>query len=251
MTPPPRLAALCLLLVACRSPAPRPVTVVAAPVDVPAAPADPDDDGVTGEADRCPEAPEDCDGTDDADGCPDPDDDGDGVPDVCDACPRDRGQAPDGCDHRVVLEDHLIQIIPRVFFEANRAALSPRSLRLLSAIVDILRAYPVVRRLEVQGHASAGERDPRRVSQQRADAVLAWLTAHGVEAERLVAHAYSVDAPVDPNATPQGRARNRRVEFRLLEVDQPQQPPPVPRRVVPDGCPDHPPPPRRGPCTGA
>lgn len=243
-----RIATLCLLLVGCPAPAPRPVTVAAAPVDVPAAPADPDEDGVVGDADRCPEAPEDCDGTDDTDGCPDDDDDGDGIPDVCDACPRDRGQAPDGCNHLVTLESQLIRIVPRVYFDANRAALVPRAFHVLTAVADVMRTHPGFRRLEVQGHASAGERAPQRVSQRRADAVVAWLTAHGVEPGRLVARAYGVDAPVDPNATPQGRARNRRVEFRPLEIDQPQQPAPVPRRVVPDGCPDHPPPPRRGPC---
>jgi len=63
---------------------------------------DPDNDGVTGEADKCPNEPEDKDGFQDEDGCPDPDNDSDGVPDTADKCPgepedKDNFQDDDGC----------------------------------------------------------------------------------------------------------------------------------------------------------
>ena len=63
---------------------------------------DEDEDGVSGEADRCPKEAEDKDGFADDDGCPDPDDDKDGVADASDRCPRkpediDQHEDADGC----------------------------------------------------------------------------------------------------------------------------------------------------------
>ena len=59
------------------------------------APADPDGDGLVGDADQCPEQAEDKDGVDDQDGCPDGDNDADGIPDGADRCP-DVKEDPDG-----------------------------------------------------------------------------------------------------------------------------------------------------------
>ena len=65
-------------------------------------PQDPDGDGISGNADRCPDQAEDRDGYQDEDGCPDPDNDGDGIPDARDRCPgeaedKDSFQDDDGC----------------------------------------------------------------------------------------------------------------------------------------------------------
>ncbi len=64
--------------------------------------ADPDNDGIKGKDDLCPDQPEDFDGFQDDDGCPDPDNDGDGVLDQFDKCPnepedKDGFQDDDGC----------------------------------------------------------------------------------------------------------------------------------------------------------
>jgi outer membrane protein OmpA-like peptidoglycan-associated protein len=239
--------ALALALAACAAPSTRPLApIAAAPVDP-----DPDGDGLVGDADRCPDAPEDCDGVDDGDGCPDPDDDGDGVPDVCDACPGDRGDAPDGCPDRVVVRASDIQIVQHLYFEANRVTIPAAGVALLDAVAAVLREHPEITHVEVGGHASVGERDPARASQARAVVARDWLVAHGVAPERLTLRAYSVDMPIVAAATPAGRARNRRVSFRVVSTTAPEAPRTPPRRVVPDGCPAAPPPPPRGPCAAA
>jgi len=43
-----------------------------------------------------------------------------------------------------------------------------------------------------------------------------WLVAHGVSARRLSSRGFGSEQPIAPNDTPDGRARNRRVEFRVL-----------------------------------
>jgi hypothetical protein len=72
-------------------------------------------------------------------------------------------------------------------------------------------------------------------------------TAHGVEASRLTVQGFGSDEPADPSATPEGRARNRRVEIQIAPRDPPVRAPRSPRRWVPEGCPDTPPV-RSGPC---
>lgn len=246
----PRLVALLTLLAACGTP-PRPAATPATVARVAAAPVDPDGDGVAGEADRCPDAPEDCDGVDDADGCPDPDDDHDGVTDACDACPDEAGAPPDGCVHRVVVESSEIRILPEVYFTRDAATPGRESLPVIDAVAETMRQHPELLRVELAGSAHPGEEDPQRLSQARAEAVLALLVARRIEASRLVARGDGVRTPVVPNTTAAGRARNRRVTFRVLDFAQAPSPraTTTPRRVVAEGCPDAPAPPPRGPCT--
>ena len=69
----------------------------------------------------------------------------------------------------------------------------------------------------IVGHTDneGDEENNRALSQARADTVMHYLIGRGVEAERLSAEGVGSDQPVEDNATQFGRARNRRVEFRL------------------------------------
>jgi OOP family OmpA-OmpF porin len=46
---------------------------------------------------------------------------------------------------------------------------------------------------------------------------MAWLVAHGVAPSRLIARGYGSEQPLADNTTDEGRAQNRRVEFRVLD----------------------------------
>ena len=186
----------------------------------------------------------------DAGPCVEPDRDGDGVVDVCDACPEESGLPTDGCPRRVVIEEAEIRITPQLFFPLNGSTVMPPGRPVLEEIAAVMRTHPALRSVEVRGHASVGEASASRLAQRRADAARAYLTEHGVEAERLLAHGYGVDVPLDANDTAIGRARNRRVDFRILDAAQPRSAPERPRPVMPAGCPDAPPP-RVGPCNEA
>lgn len=183
----------------------------------------------------------------DAGPCVEPDRDGDGVVDVCDACPDEPGPRPDGCPHLVVVESSEIRITPTLLFSANSVTMPPSGIPLLDEIAAVLRDHPEILVVEVRGHASVGERNPSALARRRAEAARSYLTAHGVEAARLVARGYGVDVPLDAGATAIARARNRRVDFRILESTPRTAPQTRPRQVVPSGCPDAPPP-RMGPC---
>ncbi len=221
---------------------------------------DPDKDGVLGAADKCPTQPEDIDGFQDDDGCPDPDNDGDGILDADDACKNEKGPAvpddpsvhgcpdrdgdriPDGvdacpdeagspdtdpqkhgCFHRVVVTKSQIVINEKVEFALNSARIKKESDGLLDEVAKILVDNPSIAKVEVQGHTdtTGPAKINKRLSQQRADAVMQALIKRGVAKERLVAKGFGGDEPIADNESEEGRAKNRRVQFLILERKEP------------------------------
>lgn len=190
------------------------------------APSDRDGDGIPDDVDECPDEPEDMDGIADHDGCPEDDFDTDGIPDVEDACPREPG-APsadpkqNGCPKfiRRIEGSTEIQILKKVEFATNSARLLPQSFPILDEVLALLKANPDVKKVGVQGHTdNRGGRDLNiRLSQSRAESVMNYLVSKGIEASRLTATGYAFDKPIDTNDTDEGRQRNRRVEFHILE----------------------------------
>jgi outer membrane protein OmpA-like peptidoglycan-associated protein len=84
----------------------------------------------------------------------------------------------------------------------------------LDEIVDVLEKNPSVK-VEIEGHTdSTGSAAlNQRLSEQRAQAVLEYLVRKGIDRKRLSAKGYGLTRPIASNATPQGRAKNRRVEL--------------------------------------
>lgn len=187
--------------------------------------ADSDSDGIPDSEDRCPLTPEDKDQFEDDDGCPDPDNDGDGIPDARDRCPleaetangfEDEDGCPDTAPTQAQIVGNRIEIKEQVQFRFGKAEVDPRSYDLLRQVAAILRSRPT-QRIEVQGHTD-NQGDPGRnleLSQQRADKVREFLIQDGLAAERLTAKGYGPLRPRVSNATKEGRAENRRVEFWL------------------------------------
>jgi len=84
----------------------------------------------------------------------------------------------------------------------------------LGEIVKLLQQNPDLK-LRVEGHTDnqGNAAANQSLSEKRAQAVVAWLTAHGVEAGRLTAKGLGQTKPVEDNSTEDGRAKNRRVEL--------------------------------------
>ena len=85
----------------------------------------------------------------------------------------------------------------------------------------LLKANKGIKRMSIEGHTDnrgAAEMN-KTLSQRRANSVMNWLTQHGVEGERLEAHGYGLEKPIDTNDTDQGRAANRRVEFKIVDEE--------------------------------
>ncbi len=114
-----------------------------------------------------------------------------------------------------------ITIKQQVQFALDQAVILPESTALLSEIADVLIHNVRIKRIEIQGHTdNSGSADHNQtLSDQRADAVRAWLTSHGVTPDRLVAKGFGQSKPLVPNVTPAMKAKNRRVQFIILEQD--------------------------------
>ncbi|MEO0811253.1 MAG: OmpA family protein [Myxococcota bacterium] len=169
-----------------------------------------DEDGILDAYDRCVEQAEDHDGFEDWDGCPDLDNDGDGVPDADDECP----------DHPDVNCGRNLDVSGKIYFASGSdSILVGRSRRALKSVLAQLEGNSI--RLEVRGHTDSRGKPTknRRLSNKRARAVVRYLRRRGVKRERLSALGLGPDEPIAENDTREGRAQNRRVEFRVLEVE--------------------------------
>ncbi len=104
-----------------------------------------------------------------------------------------------------------------VHFETNSAELTPASAAILDRVVETLKKHPKIR-VEVAAHTDSrgSAAYNQALSERRAKSVMDYLVSHGVDASRLSAHGYGESQPVASNATPEGRAKNRRVELRIL-----------------------------------
>jgi len=102
-----------------------------------------------------------------------------------------------------------------IHFDFNKATLRPDSGVVLEKILALLKARPDLK-LEVQGHTDnvGGDDYNQKLSESRANAVLEWLRAKGIAADRLTAHGYGLKVPIADNGSDEGRAKNRRVEIK-------------------------------------
>lgn len=112
-----------------------------------------------------------------------------------------------------------ISIKNQVQFALNSAEILPASEGLLSEVADAMRTHSEITKLEIQGHTDnqGGSKRNLTLSDARADSVRAWLASHGVSPERVSAKGYGDMRPIAPNVTAGGRAKNRRVQFVILE----------------------------------
>lgn len=151
------------------------------------------------------------------------DSDGDGVPDNRDQCP---GTPPgtqvtaNGCP----VERAAPVVLKGVTFEFNSAQLTTQAGSRLDNVVNALQGSPEIK-IRVEGHTdSIGSSSYNLdLSQQRANSVKAYLSSHGIAANRMASAGFGESRPVAPNTKPNGednptgRAQNRRVELHVVK----------------------------------
>lgn len=152
---------------------------------------DADGDGIEDDQDKCPKEPETKNGYHDEDGCPD---------EIPSAIAKFSGS------------------IEGVVFKTGSAELDARSNPVLSKAAEVFKKYPDIR-VEISGHTdNVGNADANtQLSQKRAEAVKAWFGKHGLSDSRFDARGYGPQKPIAPNDNETGRAKNRRVEFHVVQ----------------------------------
>ncbi len=231
-----------------------PLGTIVARNGCPPSKADTDGDGVTDDIDRCPDTPK---GVQvDSTGCP-LDLDWDTVPDYKDRCPKtplgaivdtfgcpldsDMDGVYDGLDKcpntasgvevdstgcplvKELKKGESIAIT--VHFESCEWSITPQAERDLQIGLQLLKAYPEMRVL-IEGHTDdrvpTGEcarkvKNNTELSILRAKSVKDWFVKNGIEPSRMETIGYGESRPRDTNQTPEGRAKNRRIEIRRID----------------------------------
>ena len=117
----------------------------------------------------------------------------------------------------------LVSLPDGVTFDIDSYMLRPEFQSTLSKIAESLRAYPNSL-VDVYGHtdSTGTPMHNQTLSEYRARAVADFLTIQGVSPARIRAQGFAATYPVADNATPEGRARNRRVEIKIVPVSDEQ-----------------------------
>ena len=120
---------------------------------------------------------------------------------------------------RVELRDNKIEIHEKIQFEVNKATILEASFSLLNEIGDVIKKATNAKKIAIEGHASSeGDKNLNlKLSDARAKAVMKYLVDHGIEKERLTAKGFGSTKPIADNATDEGKEKNRRVEFNIVE----------------------------------
>ena len=208
---------------------------------------DRDGDGFPNERDDCPDTP----GVS-PDGCPPRDSDGDGFVDMEDACPYEAGVEPDGCpigddDNDGILNDvdqcidrpetdngfededgcpdelpevvrQFTGVIEGIEFGYDSTDITEATKPVLDRAIKVLEDYPDIR-IEIVGHTD-NEGTPdynEKLSKDRAEAVKGYLVEQGIDADRIETRGAGETEPLASNETKEGRAQNRRTEFKVIK----------------------------------
>jgi outer membrane protein OmpA-like peptidoglycan-associated protein len=182
---------------------------------------DGDADGVVDREDQCPTVA----GAATAAGCPDRD--ADTVADADDVCPDRAGVVENhGCPRylRVQVTEDKLELSQKIFFSYDGDVVLDNSFPLLDEVAEALRDHPLLK-VRIEGHTDGqGTKDHNmKLSVRRAEAVREYLVRKGVARERLDAHGYGPTQRLQSDATPEGRERNRRVEFVIVHERKPEQ----------------------------
>ncbi|HEY1535417.1 MAG TPA: OmpA family protein [Polyangiaceae bacterium] len=193
------------------------------PTDGCPAASDRDGDGIPDSVDQCPDKAEDKDGIQDEDGCPEYDVDNDGIPDTEDKCPTQPGPRSsvaekNGCPSLTkVTENGDVELLQPIEFETGRAVIKPGSFPILDEVVTLMKSRSSIK-MGVYGHTDSRGNAPMnlKLSSDRAASVMGYLISHGISSGRLQSQGFGQTKPIADNNTDAGRAKNRRVEFKIL-----------------------------------
>ncbi|MDF3071180.1 MAG: uncharacterized protein K0R38_6781 [Polyangiaceae bacterium] len=119
-----------------------------------------------------------------------------------------------------VLKKDRLEIPGQIVFENASAVLKPESDAAIGQLKDYLDATPRVTKLRIEGHTdnSGTPEGNETLSGQRALAVKTALVAKGISKDRLLAVGFGQNKPIADNTTEEGKAKNRRTEFRVAEL---------------------------------
>jgi OOP family OmpA-OmpF porin len=120
-----------------------------------------------------------------------------------------------------ILDTGLLRV-SNITFSTGKSTILPASYPTLDAVGEALKNWPALK-VEVGGHTDASGSDAlnQKLSEARAKSVLDYLTKKypTLKADQYTAVGYGESQPIGDNKTTEGKAMNRRVEFKVLNTD--------------------------------
>lgn len=112
-----------------------------------------------------------------------------------------------------------IELREKVQFAVNSARILEESYPVLDEVAEKITAASDIRRIRIEGHASADGNDDHnmKLSADRAASVRKYLVKAGIAEDMLESEGYGETQPIADNETPEGREANRRVELHVVE----------------------------------
>jgi len=132
-----------------------------------------------------------------------------------------QGGAPDSAYRKNIplqpIEVDAAVVLKNIFFDVNQYDIKPASGMELDRVVALLKDNPTVK-IQIEGHTDnvGSTADNKKLSENRARAVVDYLIAKGIPAARLQAKGFGATQPVADNASAEGRAQNRRTALKVL-----------------------------------
>lgn len=110
-------------------------------------------------------------------------------------------------------------VLKNIFFDFDKSVLLPQSYVELLNLLTLLNKYPNMK-IELSGHTDNKGKDRYNLelSDNRAKAVYDYLIKEGIDKKRLKYKGYGSERPIATNKTENGRAQNRRVEFKITQM---------------------------------
>lgn len=109
-------------------------------------------------------------------------------------------------------------ILEGITFATGKADIKPESENTLRKALKTLETYPDIT-VEIAGYTDnvGSESSNQKLSERRANAVRDWLVRQGIDPTRVLAAGYGESNPIAPNDTPEGKQKNRRIEFKRIK----------------------------------
>ena len=176
---------------------------------------DSDGDGVIDSLDACKNRP----GPISNKGCPELDSDGDGVIDKLDKCKFESGPiSNNGCpDIKKDLEAKLSELANSILFISGSDIFYSKYETELNQIANLMKKHNNLK-FQIQGHTDdiGDEESNLKLSLKRVNRILNYLVSKDINQFNLNIQGLGESMPIDTNETPEGRAKNRRVEIKIL-----------------------------------
>jgi len=120
---------------------------------------------------------------------------------------------------RVAVSGNKIKIDEKIQFAHDKATILEASFGLLNEVVQVIKDNTQIKKILIEGHASSeGDKAHNtKLSDERAVAVMTYLAEHGVAKDRLSAKGFGSSEPIADNNTEEGREKNRRVDFTIID----------------------------------